>query len=40
MWAGITTMRWCRDDAFPNRDYWRVEGLRQLRAALDRGQLD
>jgi len=36
MWAGITTERWGRDDQFPNRDYWRVEGLNQLRAALDR----
>jgi Ser/Thr protein kinase RdoA (MazF antagonist) len=37
MWAGVTTMRWGRDDQFPNRDYWRTEGLNQLRAALDRG---
>lgn len=36
MWAGITTMRWRPWDQFPNRDYWRVEGLNQLRAALER----
>jgi hypothetical protein len=35
MWAGVSSMRWCRDDQFPNRDYWRIEGLDQLRAALD-----
>jgi hypothetical protein len=35
MWAGISSMRWCRDDQFPNRDYWRAEGLNQLRLALD-----
>ena len=34
MWAGITTMRWGAGDQFPNRDYWRVEGLNKLRAAL------
>jgi hypothetical protein len=36
MWAGFTTMRWRPGDQLPNRDYWRVEGLNQLRAALDR----
>ena len=36
MWAGITTMRWNPEDQFPNRDYWRLEGLNQLRAALAR----
>jgi aminoglycoside phosphotransferase (APT) family kinase protein len=35
MWAGVTTMRWTRDDQLPNRDYWRIEALNQLRAALD-----
>jgi hypothetical protein len=35
MWAGVTTMRWGRDDQFPDRDYWRIEGLNQLRAALN-----
>lgn len=34
MWAGITTMRWLAEDQFPNRDYWRGEGINQLRAAL------
>ena len=37
MWAGFTTMRWRPGDQLPNWDYWRVEGLNQLRAALDRG---
>jgi aminoglycoside phosphotransferase (APT) family kinase protein len=36
MWAGLTTMRWRPWDQLPNRDYWRVEGLNQLRAALAR----
>ena len=36
MWAGFTTMRWRPSDQLPNRDYWRTEGLNQLRAALDR----
>jgi hypothetical protein len=36
MWAGIATMRWNRNDQFPNRDHWRIEALNQLRAALDR----
>lgn len=40
MWAGVTTMRWNRNDQYPNRDYWRVEALNQLRAALDRNGLD
>jgi hypothetical protein len=35
MWAGVTTTRWYRNDQFPNRDYWRVEGLKELRAMLD-----
>jgi len=37
MWAGFTTMRWHPWDQLPDRDYWRVEGLNRLRAALDRG---
>ena len=36
IWAMITTWRWRRDDQLPNGRYWRVEGLNQLRAALDR----
>ncbi|GAB3413037.1 aminoglycoside phosphotransferase/kinase family protein [Flindersiella endophytica] len=36
MWAGVAAMRWNRDDQFPDREYWRVETLRQLRTALDR----
>jgi len=37
MWVGFTTMRWRPGDQLPNRNYWRVEGLNQLRAALARG---
>jgi hypothetical protein len=40
MWAGVTTMRWYRDDQYPDRDYWRIEALNRLRAALDRYGLD
>jgi hypothetical protein len=36
MWAGVTTMRWNRNDQYPDRDHWRVEALNRLRAALDR----
>nr|WP_272956136.1 phosphotransferase [Actinopolymorpha rutila] len=36
MWAGVATMRWGRDDQYPDRDHWRVEALDQLRAALGR----
>ena len=36
MWAISTTWRWRRDDQLPNRHHWRVEGLNQVRAALDR----
>lgn len=36
MWAGFTTMRWRHRDQFPNRDYWRAEGMDRLRAALAR----
>jgi hypothetical protein len=35
MWAGVTTMRWGRDDQYPDRDHWRIEALNQLRAALN-----
>lgn len=40
IWAMITTWRWRRDDELPNGRYWRVEGLNQLRLALDRSGLD
>jgi hypothetical protein len=33
IWAMITTWRWQRDDQLPNRRYWRIEGLNQIRAA-------
>ncbi|WP_431961574.1 phosphotransferase [Actinacidiphila sp. bgisy160] len=35
-WAMFSAWRWRRDDLMPDRDHWRAEGLRQLRAALDR----
>jgi hypothetical protein len=35
MQAMVTTWRWQRDDQLPNGTYWRIEGLRRLRAALD-----
>jgi hypothetical protein len=31
-----TTWRWRHDDQLPNGHYWRMEGLNQIRAALDR----
>jgi hypothetical protein len=36
MWAGFTIMRWYPWDQFPERDHWRNEGMKLLRAALDR----
>jgi aminoglycoside phosphotransferase (APT) family kinase protein len=36
MGAMVTTWRWRHDDQLPNGRYWRIEGLRQLRAALNR----
>ncbi|MDX2649771.1 phosphotransferase family protein [Streptomyces sp. NPDC001902] len=35
-WAMFSAWRWRRDDQMPDRDHWRVEGLHQVRAALDR----
>ena len=40
IWAMITTWRWRRDDELPNGRYRAIEGLHQLRAALDRYGLD
>lgn len=40
MWALFSTWRWRRDDQLPNGHYWRIEGLNQVRAALDRCGLD
>jgi hypothetical protein len=34
--AMVAAWRWDPDDQFPDRDYWRVEQLNQLRAAFDR----
>jgi hypothetical protein len=36
MWALFTTWRWRHDDQLPDGHYWRIEGLRQVRSALDR----
>lgn len=38
MWAMVSAWRWRRDDQFPNRNYWRVEGLNRVQAALDRNE--
>jgi Phosphotransferase enzyme family len=35
IWTMITTWRWQRHDQLPNGRYWRIEGLSQIRAALD-----
>jgi Ser/Thr protein kinase RdoA (MazF antagonist) len=40
MWALFTTWRWRHDDQLPNGHHWRMEGLNQVRAALDRYGLD
>jgi hypothetical protein len=40
MWALFTTWRWRHDDQLPDGHYWRMEGLNQIRAALDRYGLD
>jgi Ser/Thr protein kinase RdoA (MazF antagonist) len=36
VWALVTTWRWRDEDQFPDRRYWRTEGLRRVRAACDR----
>jgi len=40
MRAMVTSWRWRRDDQYPDGRHWRIEGLKQLRAALDRYGLD
>ncbi|MGW4567363.1 phosphotransferase family protein [Streptomyces sp. NPDC004561] len=35
-WAMFSAWRWRRDDQMPDREHWRVEGLNQVRAALER----
>jgi Phosphotransferase enzyme family len=35
-WALFSTWRWRHDDQLPDGPYWRMEGLRRVRAALDR----
>ena len=36
MWALFTTWRWRHDDQLPDGHHWSMEGLNQVRAALDR----
>ena len=38
--AMVTAWRWDRDDQFPNGRYWGIEGINQVRAALDRYGID
>ena len=40
MLAMITTWRWERGDQYPNGRYWAIEGLKQMRVALDHHGLD
>ncbi|MFD9393557.1 phosphotransferase family protein [Streptomyces sp. NPDC060000] len=35
-WAMFSAWRWRRDDQMPDRNHWRVAGLNEVRAALDR----
>ncbi|WP_437040949.1 phosphotransferase [Streptomyces sp. enrichment culture] len=35
-WALFSAWRWRWDDQMPDRDHWRAEGLRRVRAVLDR----
>ena len=34
-WALVATWRWCDDDQFPDRAYWRTETLNRVRSAMD-----
>ena len=38
--AMVTAWRWDRDDQLPDGHYWRIEGLNQVRVALDRYGMD
>ncbi len=38
--AMVTAWRWDRDDQFPDGRYWGIEGLNQVRVALDRYGMD
>ena len=40
MLAMITAWRWDRNDQLPDKRYWRIEGLKRLRAAVDRSGVD
>ena len=39
-WALVATWRWCDDDQFPDRAYWRTEALNRVRAGLIHHGLD
>jgi hypothetical protein len=38
--AMVTAWRWDRDDQLPDGHYWRIEGINQVRVALDRYAMD
>jgi hypothetical protein len=38
--AMITAWRWDRNDQLPDKRYWRIEGLKRIRAAVDRSGVD
>jgi hypothetical protein len=38
--AMVTAWRWDRDDQFPDGGYWGIEGINQIRVALDRYEMD
>lgn len=40
MLAMVTAWRWDRDDQFPDGHYWGIEGINQVRVALDRYGID
>jgi len=40
MRAMVTAWRWDRDDQLPDGRYWGIEGLNQVRVALDRYGMD
>ena len=40
MRAMVTAWRWDRDDQLPDGRYWRIEGINQVRVALDRYGMD
>jgi hypothetical protein len=40
MWAMFSSWRWRHGDQLPDRRYWRAEGLKRVRAGLDRYGFD